>query len=131
MPRIFDFSGRDVERSQTVAAPCALKPAGLQAAQVTAETADVGMVVCRAANVARVRGGSRRIFVTAALGFAEAVACRLGRAAPACRNARCCASTAWLVASGTRGRVAANSGSAVLGVSANNSAPSGQLLRYR
>jgi 3-methyl-2-oxobutanoate hydroxymethyltransferase len=49
---------------------------------VTAETADesaaaeaagVEMVVCRAANVARVREGSQRVFVTAALGFAEAV----------------------------------------------------------
>jgi 3-methyl-2-oxobutanoate hydroxymethyltransferase len=30
-------------------------------------------VVCRAANVARVREGSRRVFVTAALGFAEAI----------------------------------------------------------
>jgi 3-methyl-2-oxobutanoate hydroxymethyltransferase len=49
---------------------------------VTAETADeaaaaeaagVEMVVCRAANIARVREGSPRVFVTAALGFAEAV----------------------------------------------------------
>jgi hypothetical protein len=39
---------------------------------VAAEVAGVEMVVCRAANVARVREGSRRIFVTA-LGFAEAV----------------------------------------------------------
>ena len=31
------------------------------------------MVVCRAANVARVREGSRRVFVTAALGFSEAI----------------------------------------------------------
>jgi 3-methyl-2-oxobutanoate hydroxymethyltransferase len=31
------------------------------------------MVVCRAANVGRVREGSQRVFVTAALGFAEAV----------------------------------------------------------
>lgn len=31
------------------------------------------MVVCRAANVGRVREGSRRVFVTAALGFADAV----------------------------------------------------------
>ena len=82
MPRIFDFGGREVERSQTVAGLRALKGAGRQAAQVTAETADeaaageaagVEMVVCRAANVGRVREGSRRVFVTAALGFAEAV----------------------------------------------------------
>jgi len=82
MPRIFDFGGRDVERAQTVAGLRALKSAGGQAAQVTAETADeaaaaeaagVEMVVCRAANMARVREGSQRVFVTAALGFAEAV----------------------------------------------------------
>jgi 3-methyl-2-oxobutanoate hydroxymethyltransferase len=83
MPRIFDFGGRDVERAQTVAGLRALKNAGGQAAQVTAETADeaaaaevagVEMVVCRvAANVTRVREGSQRVFVTAALGFAEAV----------------------------------------------------------
>jgi 3-methyl-2-oxobutanoate hydroxymethyltransferase len=82
MPRIFDFGGRDVERSQTVAGLRALRSAGAQVAQVTAETADeaaaaeaagVEMLVCRAANVARVREGSQRVFVTAALGFAEAV----------------------------------------------------------
>ena len=82
MPRIFDFGGRDVERAQTVAGLRALRSAGRQAAQVTAETADeaaaaeaagVEMVVCRAANVGRVREGSQRVFVTAALGFAEAV----------------------------------------------------------
>ena len=82
MPRIFDFGGRDVERAQTVAGLRALKSVGKQAAQVTAETADeaaaaeaagVEMVVCRAANVGRVREGSQRVFVTAALGFAEAV----------------------------------------------------------
>jgi 3-methyl-2-oxobutanoate hydroxymethyltransferase len=82
MPRIFDFGGRDVERAQTVAGLRALKSAGGQGAQVTAETADeaaaaevagVEMVVCRAANVGRVREGSQRVFVTAALGFAEAV----------------------------------------------------------
>jgi 3-methyl-2-oxobutanoate hydroxymethyltransferase len=82
MPRIFDFGGRDVERAQTVAGLRALKSAGGQAAQVTAETAGeaaaaeaagVEMVVCRAAHVPRVREGSQRVFVTAALGFAEAV----------------------------------------------------------
>jgi 3-methyl-2-oxobutanoate hydroxymethyltransferase len=82
MPRIFDFGGRDVERSQTVAGLRALRGAGARAAQVTAETAEeaaaaeaagVEMAICRAANVARVREGSRRLFVTAALGFAEAI----------------------------------------------------------
>lgn len=82
MPRIFDFGGRDVERSQTVAGLRALKGSGNHAAQVTAETADeaaaaeaasVEMVVCRAVNVARVREGSKKVFVTAALGFADAI----------------------------------------------------------
>jgi 3-methyl-2-oxobutanoate hydroxymethyltransferase len=82
MPRIFDFGGRDVERSQTVAGLRALKGSGNHAAQVTAETADeaaaaeaagIEMAVCRALNVARVREGSKKLFVTAALGFADAV----------------------------------------------------------
>lgn len=82
MPRIFDFGGREVERSQTVAGLRALKGSGRQAAQVTAETADeaaaaeaagIEMVVCRAASVPRVREGSKAVFVTAALGFAEAI----------------------------------------------------------
>jgi 3-methyl-2-oxobutanoate hydroxymethyltransferase len=59
MPRISDFGGRDVDRSQTVVGLRTLKSAGRPAAQVTAETADeaaaaeaagVEMVVCRAAN---------------------------------------------------------------------------------
>ena len=82
MPRIFDFGGRAVERTITVAGLRALKGGGRPVAQVTAETADeaaaaetagIEMVVCRAANVATVRAGSTKVFVTAALGFAEAV----------------------------------------------------------
>ena len=82
MPRIFDFGGRDVERHQTVAGLRALKGTGQHSTQITAETADeaaaaeaagIEMVVCRAINVPRVREGSRKIFVTAALGFADAV----------------------------------------------------------
>ena len=82
MPRIFDFGGRDVERSQTVAGLRALKGSGNRVIQVTAETADeaaaaekagMEMVVCRAVNVPRVRDGSKKVFVTAALGFADAV----------------------------------------------------------
>lgn len=82
MPRIFDFGGREVDRSQTVAGLRALKRSGRHAAQVTAETADeaaaaeaagIEMVICRATNVARVREGSKAVFVTAALGFAEAI----------------------------------------------------------
>jgi 3-methyl-2-oxobutanoate hydroxymethyltransferase len=73
MPRIFDFGGREVERSQTIAGLRALKGSGRRAAQVTAETADeaaaaeaagIEMVVCRAANVTRVREGSGRVFVS-------------------------------------------------------------------
>jgi 3-methyl-2-oxobutanoate hydroxymethyltransferase len=82
MARIFDFGGREVERSVTVAGLRALKGSGRRIAQVTAETAEeaaaaeaagIEMVVCRAANVPRLREGSRRVFVTAALGFADAV----------------------------------------------------------
>jgi 3-methyl-2-oxobutanoate hydroxymethyltransferase len=82
MPRIFDFGGREVDRSLTVADLRALKGTGRHAVQVTAEIAEeaaaaeaagIEMVVCRAANVPRVREGSRRVFITAALGFADAV----------------------------------------------------------
>ncbi len=82
MPRIFDFGGREVERTTTVAGLRALKDGGRHATQVTAETADeaaaaeaagIEMAVCRAANVAKVREGSKKLFVTAALGFADAV----------------------------------------------------------
>ena len=82
MPRIFDFGGREINRSQTVAGLRALKGSGRHATQVTAETPDeaaaaeaagIEMVVCRAANVSRVREGSKAVFVTAALGFAEAI----------------------------------------------------------
>lgn len=82
MPRIFDFGGREVERCLTVADLRQLKGSGRHVAQVTAETADeaaaaeaagIEMVICRASNVARVREGSRRVFVTAALGFSEAI----------------------------------------------------------
>ncbi|MGE3306004.1 MAG: 3-methyl-2-oxobutanoate hydroxymethyltransferase [Rhizobiaceae bacterium] len=82
MPRIFDFGGRDVQRSQTVAGLRALKGTGRHATQVTAETADeaaaaeaagIDMVVCRATNLAKVREGSKKVFATAVLGFAEAI----------------------------------------------------------
>jgi 3-methyl-2-oxobutanoate hydroxymethyltransferase len=82
MPRIFDFGGREVERSITVAGLRAIKGSGRQVAQVTAETAEeaaaaeaagIEMVICRASNIARVREGSRCVFVTAALGFTDAV----------------------------------------------------------
>jgi len=82
MPRIFDFAGREVERRATVASLRALKGSGRHVTQTTADTAEeasaadeagVEMVVCRSANVATVREGSQRLFVTAALGFTQAV----------------------------------------------------------
>lgn len=82
MPRIFDFGGRDVTRTVTVASLRALRHGGGRVTQVTVETAEeaaaaeaagIEMAVCRAASVARVREGSRALFLTAALGFAEAV----------------------------------------------------------
>jgi 3-methyl-2-oxobutanoate hydroxymethyltransferase len=82
VPRIFDFGGREVDRAITVAGLRALKGSGRHAVQVTAETAQeaaaaeaagIEMVVCRASNVARVREGAKRIFVTASLGFATAI----------------------------------------------------------
>ena len=94
MPRIFDFGGREVERSQTVAGLRALKGSGRRATQVTAETAEeaaaaeaagIEMVVCRGANIARVREGSSKVFVTAALGFAEAITLMKSCAAPSPR----------------------------------------------
>ena len=82
MPRIFDFAGREVERCETVAGLRALKGSGRRVTQTTADTAEeaaaadeagVEMVVCRSANVRQVREGSQRLFVTAALGFTQAV----------------------------------------------------------
>lgn len=80
--RIFDWGARPAERLVTVGILRAGKGTPARHAQVTADTAEeaaaaeaagIEMVVCRAANVAAVRRGSARVFVTAALGFAEAV----------------------------------------------------------
>jgi 3-methyl-2-oxobutanoate hydroxymethyltransferase len=80
--RLFDWSARPAERTVTVASLRAGKGRPARHAQVTANTAEeaaaaeaagIEMAVCRAANVAMVRQGSGRMFVTAALGFAEAV----------------------------------------------------------
>ncbi|MCC5972987.1 MAG: 3-methyl-2-oxobutanoate hydroxymethyltransferase [Rubellimicrobium sp.] len=82
MARIFDWGARAAERLTTVAALRAAKGRHGVFAQVTADTAaeaaaaeaaGIEMVVCRARNVAEVRRGSARVFVTAALGFAEAI----------------------------------------------------------
>lgn len=82
MPRIYDWAAREAERTVTVADLCAARDSGKRYTQVTAETADeaaaaeeagVQMLVARARNVEAVRKGSKRLFVTAALGFADAV----------------------------------------------------------
>ncbi|RWG06119.1 3-methyl-2-oxobutanoate hydroxymethyltransferase [Mesorhizobium sp.] len=82
MPRIYDWGAREAERIVTVADLRAARAAGKRYAQVTADTgeeaaaaedAGIEMVVTRARNVEAVRRGSKRIFITAALGFAEAV----------------------------------------------------------
>ncbi len=82
MTRILDYSGREADRTVTVASIAALKGSGRQLAQVTAstaaeaaaaETAGIEMVVCMASAVPDVRQGSRRVFVTAAIDFGGAV----------------------------------------------------------
>lgn len=82
MPRILDYSGRDVVRTVTVASLVAQKNARTPLSQVTAttgdeaaaaEAADIEMLVCLSDNVATVRAGSSRLFVTAAIDFSGAV----------------------------------------------------------
>jgi len=82
MARIFNWAAQDCERLITVAGLRASKGRQAAFAQVTADTeaearaaeaAGIEMVVCRARNVPEVRRGSAKVFVTAALGFAEAV----------------------------------------------------------
>ncbi len=82
MPLIYDWAAREAERLVTVADLRNARKAGMRYAQVTANTAeeaaaaeeaDIPMVVARAGNVREVRRGSGRLFVTAALGFADAV----------------------------------------------------------
>lgn len=82
MSRIFSWSAEVVERDATVASLKAAKGTFGTFAQVTAETeaearaateAGIEMLVCRAANVAKVRRGAPRAFITAALGFANAI----------------------------------------------------------
>jgi 3-methyl-2-oxobutanoate hydroxymethyltransferase len=80
--RIFSWAAQDSERLTTVAGLRGSKGRHGAFAQVTADTAaeaaaaeaaGIEMIVCRARSVAAVRQGSQRLFVTAALGFAEAV----------------------------------------------------------
>ena len=62
MPRIFDFGGRDVERSQTIAGLRALKGSGRRAAQVTAETADEAAAAEAAKKLLADMGGEMKQF---------------------------------------------------------------------
>lgn len=80
--RIFDWAVRSSERLATVASLRAAKGKFGAFAQVTcdtaaeaaaAEAAGIELVSCRARNVKEVRGAAPRVFITAALGFAEAV----------------------------------------------------------
>lgn len=82
MTRIFSWAAQVCDRDATVASLKAAKGSFGAFAQVTAETeaeahaaseAGIEMLVCRASNVAKVRKGAPRAFVTAALGFANAI----------------------------------------------------------
>ncbi|WP_434733029.1 3-methyl-2-oxobutanoate hydroxymethyltransferase [Rhizobium sp. YTUHZ044] len=82
MPLIYDWAAREAERLVTVADLRNARSAGMRYTQVTANTAEeaaaadeagIDMVIARAGNVREVRRGSGRLFVTAALGFADAV----------------------------------------------------------
>lgn len=81
MPRIYDWNAREAERTVTVADLRAARASGKRYTQVTADTTDeaaaaedsgIEMLVTRARNVEAVRKGSKRLFVTAALGFSDA-----------------------------------------------------------
>jgi len=82
MSRIFSWASQACDRRATVASLKASKGAHGTFAQVTAETEDeasaaeqagIEMLVCRAANVRAVRAGAPSAFITAALGFANAI----------------------------------------------------------
>jgi 3-methyl-2-oxobutanoate hydroxymethyltransferase len=82
MPRILDYSGRDVVRTVTVASVIAHKNTQKPLTQVTAATAEeaaaaeaagIEMVVCMSDSVPAVRAGSASVFVTAAIDFSGAV----------------------------------------------------------
>ncbi len=82
MARLFDWSARPAERLVTVASLREGKGRPARHVQITADTeeeaaaaelAGIEMVLCRARNVSAVRRGSAKVFVTAALGFAEAI----------------------------------------------------------
>lgn len=82
MPRILDYTGREADRTVTVADIVALKADGRRLAQVTASTAaeaaaaeaaGIEMVVCLSDFVPAVSAGSQRVFLTAAIDFSGAV----------------------------------------------------------
>jgi len=78
MARILDYSGREADRTATVASIVGLKGQDTRYAQVTAgsaeeadaaEAAGIEMLVCMAQSVPAVREGSARAFLTAAIDF--------------------------------------------------------------
>lgn len=82
MVRILDYSGREADRTVTVASIIASRQSQTPLVQVTAgtseeaaaaEEAGIEMVVCMASAVPAVRQGSSRVFVTAAIDFDGAV----------------------------------------------------------
>jgi 3-methyl-2-oxobutanoate hydroxymethyltransferase len=82
VPRILDYTGREADRTVTVADIVGLKSQGKRLAQVTASTAaeaaaaeaaGIEMVVCMSDFVPAVREGSQRVFLTAAIDFSGAV----------------------------------------------------------
>lgn len=82
LSRIYDWSAHEALRRTTVAGLRDLRRSGRRLAQVTAnsaveaaaaEAAGIEMAVTRARNVVEVRAAAPHLFLTAALGFAEAV----------------------------------------------------------
>jgi 3-methyl-2-oxobutanoate hydroxymethyltransferase len=82
MRRILDYTGRQADRTVTVADLVALRHEERQLAQVTAGTAEeaaaaesaaIEMVVCMSSSVSAVREGSSRVFVTSAIDFTGAI----------------------------------------------------------
>jgi 3-methyl-2-oxobutanoate hydroxymethyltransferase len=82
MPRIFNWAAQPCNRRSTVASLKDSKGIHGAFAQVTAETevearaaeeAGIELLICRAANVRAVRAGAPTNFITAALGFANAI----------------------------------------------------------
>ena len=82
MPRIFDYAGREVDRSTTVGSLISKRGSAAHSAQVTAataeeaaaaETAGIEMVLSLSQDVSLVREGSTQVFVTAVIDYCGAV----------------------------------------------------------